>query len=602
MTNPGAIVRGTISLQSTSSDAGSGIASIGYQVPPQRRRAPGRRSAARRAIPYSLSLDTTSVTDGLYDLRAVAADAAGNQTTSSTVASVGIDNTAPSATMNDPGNMSGTVALDATSTDSGSGVSSVVFQYSPTTLGTWTTVGTDTTFPYGVNWDTTVIDDGRYDLRIVSTDVAGNSTTSALVTNRKIANNPPIVTIITPGDYVNAAAPGSYTITVTTVSNITGLQDVQFFRCTDASVNCATGSWTTLGTDATSPYTATWNQSAEPEGNRSLKAIVTDNNQTTGQDVNNALIDRTAPSGGSIGYLDGYDRAGSITVTTVDGNDSGSGVNGALRPDRARQRHAHRRQLRLVEQQLVDRQLARHNRRQRQLLPLSLQRLRFRRQHRDLQLRPSRQGGHRRTDGLDHRSGCEPARDRHAERQRLRLSLRDRLGRLPALARRRGNLDDDRQRFQRSLLDRLRHDRRRRRPLRLPHGRDRPRGQHGQRHGRSLAPRRQHRAERDHGQPRLAACAAPSSSAPRSPTTAPASARSATSTRRPARTAGRPPRRRGTRPSSPTGSTTCTWWQPTSPGTRPPRARSRTSASTTPLPPCRSTIRARRSAARSRSP
>ena len=328
LTNPGATVRGTISLQSTSSDSGSGIASITYQ-----RAAAGGSTwttiGSSSSNPYSLSLDTTSITDGLYDLRAVAADAAGNQTTSSTVASVRIDNTAPSATMTDPGNMSGTVALQGTSTDSGSGVSSVVFQYSPTTQNIWTTVGTDTTSPYTVNWDTTAVNDGRYDLRIVSTDVAGNSTTSALVTNRKVANNPPIVTIITPGDYVNAAAPGSYTITVTTVSNITGLQDVQFFRCTDGSVNCATGSWASLGTDATSPYTATWNQGAEPEGNRSLKAIVTDNNQTTGQDVNNALIDRTAPSGGSVGYLDGYDGSGSVTVTTANGTDSGSGVNGA---------------------------------------------------------------------------------------------------------------------------------------------------------------------------------------------------------------------------------------------------------------------------------
>ena len=254
-----------------------------------------------------------------------------------------------------------------------------------------------------------------------------------------------------------------------------------------------------------------------------------------------------------------------------------------------------------MEQQLVDRYLARHDRRERQLLPLSLQRLRPRRQHLDLRLRPGPQGGSRRADGLDLRSGREPARDRHAERQRLRLALRDRLGRLPALARRRGHLDDDRQRLERSLLDRLRHDRRRRRPLRLPHGRDRPRGQHGQRHRRRLAPRRQHRARARPWATPARRCAAPSSSAPRSPTTAPASARSATSTRRPARTAGRPPRRRGTRPSSPTGSTTCTWSQPTSPGTRPPRARSRTSASTTPLRPCRSTIRARRSAARSRS-
>ena len=38
------------------------------------------------------------------------------------------------------------------------------------------------------------------------------------------------------------------------------------------------------------------------------------------------MIDRTTPSGGSVSYLDGYDTTGSLTITTADGTDTGTGL------------------------------------------------------------------------------------------------------------------------------------------------------------------------------------------------------------------------------------------------------------------------------------
>ena len=62
------------------------------------------------------------------------------------------------------------------------------------------------------------------------------------------------------------------------------------------------------------------------DGNRALRAVATDLAANTGQSVVNVTIDRASPSGGSVSYLDGYDTTGSLTITTSNGTDSGSGV------------------------------------------------------------------------------------------------------------------------------------------------------------------------------------------------------------------------------------------------------------------------------------
>src|SRR5581483_4815133 len=161
MTSPGANVRGTVTLGSTTSDAGSGVASTVYQWSPA-----GLGTWTSLA---GTSWDTTGVTDGLYDLRVIATDNAGNQTTSAAVTSVRVDNTAPTATMTSPGaNVRGTITLGSTTSDSGSGVASVQYQYSTAGAGSWNNTA--------AAWNTTLLSDGLYDLRVIATDGAGNQT------------------------------------------------------------------------------------------------------------------------------------------------------------------------------------------------------------------------------------------------------------------------------------------------------------------------------------------------------------------------------------------------------------------------------------------
>jgi hypothetical protein len=107
-----------------------------------------------------------------------------------------IDNTAPLVTLTSPGTPKrGTVALAATSTDTGgSGVASVAFQYKLSSGSTWTTISTDTTTAYTGSWNTTGLN-GTYDIRALSTDIAGNQSTST-VTGIVIDNTVPTATDI----------------------------------------------------------------------------------------------------------------------------------------------------------------------------------------------------------------------------------------------------------------------------------------------------------------------------------------------------------------------------------------------------------------------
>jgi hypothetical protein len=142
--------------------------------------------------PYSCTIDTALYPDGQYDIRAIAVDSLGSSRTSAVIAGRWIDNTAPSVTMTNPGAyLRGTVTLQSTASDGGSGVASVLYQRSPAGANTWTTACTGATSPWSCSFNTTTVTDGNYDFRAIATDAAGNQTTSAVVAGRTIDNTPP---------------------------------------------------------------------------------------------------------------------------------------------------------------------------------------------------------------------------------------------------------------------------------------------------------------------------------------------------------------------------------------------------------------------------
>ncbi len=190
-------VRGSaVTVSSNSADAGAGVTSAAFQ-----RSSAGANSwttiATDTTSPYSASWDTTAVADGLYDLRVVTTDNVGNTFTSALVTNVQVDNTAPTGSVTAPAagaSVGGSaVPVTANSADGGSGVASAAFQRSPAGAGSWTTIGTDASAPYALTWDTSAVAEGSYDLRVITTDAAGNQTTSATVAGVVVDNTAPAV-------------------------------------------------------------------------------------------------------------------------------------------------------------------------------------------------------------------------------------------------------------------------------------------------------------------------------------------------------------------------------------------------------------------------
>src|SRR5436189_4574923 len=169
----------------------------------------GRRTlkttTTRIKLQASVNDDATPCTDDWYYIRTVATAKAGNvEVAPSVVANRRIDNTAPAATMQSPGDpVRGTAALSSSTSDGGSGIDTVTYELAPHG-------GSFTTQPS--SWDTTLGADGLYDLRVVVTDRAGNSTTSPLVTTR-VDNTPPALTFSSPAS--GATVSGTVSLSAT---------------------------------------------------------------------------------------------------------------------------------------------------------------------------------------------------------------------------------------------------------------------------------------------------------------------------------------------------------------------------------------------------
>ena len=196
LTDPGSPLAGTVTLNGSASDTDSAISSVVFQRSPA---GAGTWTAigTDTTSPYSASFDTTGVSDGLYDLRVVVTDAAGNVTNSSTVANRRVDNTAPASTTTFPASAGtyntagwnagcGTIGFCGTYSDGGSGVSqlqisirqgtgnywsggsfssaSEVWNTASIAAGSWSYAFAATSFPA----------DGGYTIRVRATDAAGN--------------------------------------------------------------------------------------------------------------------------------------------------------------------------------------------------------------------------------------------------------------------------------------------------------------------------------------------------------------------------------------------------------------------------------------------
>ena len=186
MTSPGAAVGGSpVTLRSTSSDgAGSGVASVQYLY-----RASGASSWT--ALPAA-TWDTSGLPEGTYDVEAIATDGVGLTKTSAPVTGIKVDHTAPTASPISP---SAPIHGSSVTMDPGVSDSDVAYvDYYGRQAGTttWYPFARVTAAPWTITGDTRPVPDGVYELEVVVTDKAGNTTTKPFPGTITIDNTAPV--------------------------------------------------------------------------------------------------------------------------------------------------------------------------------------------------------------------------------------------------------------------------------------------------------------------------------------------------------------------------------------------------------------------------
>ena len=285
ITDPGTPLRGTVALQATASSE-RGIERVVFQSSPA---GAGTWTdiCNDTSAPYdNCNWNTAVVADGLRDVRALAVDQAGYQR-ASLVANRRIDNTQPTATLNDPGVLQGTETLTATASDAGSGLASLAIAYRPAS-GSWTSLCTGPTSPRSCALNTTTLPDGSYELRASATDVAGNVRDTTLT--RTIDNTAPTVSVVPPAGSLRGVIAIAMNAADGAGTGVTGVT-LEF--------RPAGGTWTPVCSDTAAPYECAGLDTTQvADGLYEARAIATDGAgfSTTSAAVTNIRIDNTAPT------------------------------------------------------------------------------------------------------------------------------------------------------------------------------------------------------------------------------------------------------------------------------------------------------------------
>ena len=278
----GATIAGTTAISATATD-NVGVAGVQFKVDG------ANVGAEDTTAPYSVPWNTASAASGPHTVSAVARDAAGNVTTSASVA-VTVDNIAPTIAMTAPASgstVAGTLSVSANASDN-LGVAGVQFKLDGANLG-----AEDTSAPYSISWNTTGASGGSHTLTALARDAAGNVTTSGSVVVT-VDNTAPTTALTAPQN----GATVNRTVTVTaTASDSGGVAGVQF-KLDGADLGAE---------DTTAPYSVDWDTTGAANGSHTLTATARDtagNRATSGAvavTVDNVplTVTMTAPQNGA---------------------------------------------------------------------------------------------------------------------------------------------------------------------------------------------------------------------------------------------------------------------------------------------------------------
>ena len=230
--------------------------------------------------PYAY--DWSNVPAGTYTLTVKAIDDLNAVTTSSPVTITLKDNVSPTVVIVSPSNGAtgiapASVIIKANATDSDGNVSKVEF-YNGSNL-----LGTDASSPYSFDWNNIPV--GTYTLTAKAFDDLNAVTTSAAITLTINNNSAPSISITEPLNGETAIAPANFVIKATATDNDGSISKVEFYNGT-----------TLLGTDATSPYTQSWNNIPTGVYLLSAKAYDDLNAVTSSSEIKVTVKDNTPPA------------------------------------------------------------------------------------------------------------------------------------------------------------------------------------------------------------------------------------------------------------------------------------------------------------------
>ena len=391
---------GSFTVDAASSDPESGVTSTTFPV------VFGADGLTDGTSPYQRTYSWTAAAGASGAKNVTALNNAG-LTSSNSPFTVTKDITAPgsgSITYANGYDTSGSIALTVNEgTDAGSGIDSastlIERNSAPLTNGNcgsylgWTTVS---------NPDTTVATGYCYQYRATVKDNVGNTaapyTSANVVKEDRTAPTGPTLSLSESSalEFVSGSTlfynpqgsnSGSFTVTAATNDGESDVSSVGFPVVFGADSS----------SDSTSPYSASysWTASASASG---LKTVTATNNAgLPSSDTFTVTPDTSAPSGGSVSYTNGY-AGGSVTVTTADGTDSGSGIDTSSRLIQRDAVALNNGVVRLVHRRLDDGVEPGQHDRFRQLLRLPLHGRRQRRQPRHLHLAQRGQGRHDRAE------------------------------------------------------------------------------------------------------------------------------------------------------------------------------------------------------------
>ncbi|HEU4839969.1 MAG TPA: invasin domain 3-containing protein, partial [Ilumatobacteraceae bacterium] len=268
--------------------------------------------------PCSTPLTTAALGDGSHTLEARATDAAGNTDATEVSFTWLVDATAPTGSLTSPANgadVGGTIVLASNSADAGgSGVATIAFERSPAGAGSWT--------PQAASWNTTLQADGDHDLRVVTTDNAGNSFTSPVITVT-VDNTEPALSVVAPNP-VNLATADPATVSAVATDDGSGIANVRFDQCADDSAACSSDSWVLLGVDTGPPYEASW--PIPSDGPRLLRVRATDNAGKQKTELALVTIDRIRPAGSVTAPAAGTNLRGASVALAATASDTAPGA------------------------------------------------------------------------------------------------------------------------------------------------------------------------------------------------------------------------------------------------------------------------------------